>query len=144
MAIDVDGARRAVERFLDDELLIWRDSGGRSDDLLDESTGVLVARMPDATLIWSGRGVVMPVGRASVLTPPVDGAAVVTPSRTDYQVVIPVTAPPLKPDDVVKVAGSARAAGPRDPQLIGRRFRVADATVGTFTVVRVVRLQVID
>ncbi|MFF2652663.1 hypothetical protein [Streptomyces sp. NPDC058045] len=42
MAFDVDGARRVVARVLDDKLEVWRDSAGRTDDVLHENTGRLV------------------------------------------------------------------------------------------------------
>lgn len=143
MAFDVEGARRVVGRVLDDELEVWRDSAGRMDDALDDDTGRLVAPVPNERLVWAGGGAVMPLGRPAI-TQPVGGSAVVEPPTTDYQVVLPVGAPVLRRDDVVRVAGSRRPGGLRDPKLMGRRFRVSDEAVGTYTVVRVVRVQVID
>ncbi|MEU7640945.1 DUF6093 family protein [Streptomyces sp. NPDC039016] len=143
MAIDVDGARRVVGRILDDKLEVWRDSGGRADDVLDETTGRLVPPAPDELLVWDGLGAVMPLGRPAI-TKPVDGAVSIEPPPTDYQAVLPVGVPVLRPDDVIRVAGSVRPGGPRDPQLVGRRFRVSDEALGTFSVVRIVRVQVIN
>ncbi|MFB7500404.1 DUF6093 family protein [Streptomyces sp. NPDC056161] len=139
----MDGARRVVSRVLDDRLEVWRDSAGRTGDVLDETTGRLVPRASDAELVWGGLGAVMPFGRPAI-TQPVGGSAVVEPPITDYQAVLPVDAPVLRRDDVIRVAGSARPTGPRDPQLVGRRFRVSDEAVGTYSVVRIVRIQVID
>ena len=143
MAFDVDGARRVVDRILDDKLEVWRDSAGRTDDVLDETTGRLVPPAPDQDLVWAGLGAVMPLGRPAV-TKPVGGLVAVEPPTTDYQAVLPVDAPALRRDDVVRVAGSVRPGGPRDPQLVGRRFRFSDETVGTYSVVRIARVQVID
>ncbi|MFH8983458.1 DUF6093 family protein [Streptomyces varsoviensis] len=143
MALDLDGARRVVERVLDDKLEAWRDSAGRTDDVLDEATGALVAPVPDEVLLWDGLGALLPLGRPAI-TKPLDGAVAQTPPTTDYQAVLPVRAPELRPDDVIRVAGSLRRGDPRDPQLVGRRFRVSDAAVGTYSVVRIVRVQVID
>ncbi|MER6086832.1 DUF6093 family protein [Streptomyces bluensis] len=143
MAFDVEGARRVVGRILDDKLEAWRDGVGRSDDVLDEATGQLVSLMPDEVLIWDGLGAVIPLGRPAI-TRPLSGAVAVEPPTTDYQVVLPVEAPELRPDDVIRVAGSMRPGGPRDPQLVGRRFRVSDEIVGTYSVVRIARVQVID
>lgn len=143
MAFDVEGARRVVGRILDDKLEVWRDSAGQSDDVLDEMTGRLVSPAPDEVLVWDGLGAVMSLGRPA-LTTPIDGEMVRTPATTDYQAVLPVEAPVLRADDVVRVAGSVRPGGPRDPQLVGRRFRVASESVGTYSVVRIVRVQVID
>ncbi|AJC58591.1 hypothetical protein GZL_06018 [Streptomyces sp. 769] len=139
----MEGARRVVGRILDDKLEVWRDSGGHADDLLDETTGALVRPTPDEVLVWDGLGAVMSLGRPAI-TKPVDGAVSVEPPTTDYQAVLPVGAPVLRPDDVIRVAGSVRPGGPRDPQLVGRRFRVSDESVGTFSVVRIVRVQVIN
>ncbi|MEV4907066.1 DUF6093 family protein [Streptomyces albidoflavus] len=143
MAFDVDGARRVVARILDDKLEVWRDGAGRTDDVLDETTGRLVPPPPDEELVWNGLGAVMPFGRPAI-TRPVGGSVAVEPPTTDYQAVLPVDAPALRRDDVVRVAGSVRPGGPRDPQLIGRRFRYSDEAVGTYSVVRIVRVQVID
>ncbi|MFF4051938.1 DUF6093 family protein [Streptomyces chartreusis] len=143
MAFDVEGARRVVGRILDDKLEVWRDGAARLDDVLDESTGQLIPPAPDALLVWDGLGAVMPWGRPAI-TKPVGGAAIREPPTTDYQAVLPVQGPQLRPDDVVRVAGSVRPGGPRDPQLVGRGFRVSDGHVGTYSVVRIVRVQVMD
>jgi hypothetical protein len=42
-------------------------------------------------------------------------------------------------DDVLSVSRSVR-----DPLLVGRRFRVADVGVGTYAVVRVLRLDPVE
>ncbi|AIA03450.1 DUF6093 family protein [Streptomyces noursei] len=143
MAIDVEGARRVVCRLMDDKVEVWRDSGGRADDVLDESTGELVPPAPDEELVWDGLGAVLPLGLPAI-TKPLDGAFAQEPPSTDYQALLPVQAPELRPDHVLRVAGSVRPGGPRDPQLVGRRFRVSDKIVGTYTVVRITRVQVID
>jgi hypothetical protein len=142
VAFDVEGARRVVGRILDDKLEVWRDGAGRTDDVLDERTGRLVPPRPDEELIWDGLGAVMPFDRPAI-TQPVGGSVTVEPPTTDYQAVLPIEAPALRRDDVIRVAGSVRPKGPRDPQLIGRRFRVSDEAVGTYSVVRIVRVQVI-
>ncbi|MGW3031187.1 DUF6093 family protein [Streptomyces sp. NPDC001178] len=143
MAFDVEGVRRVVGRILDDKLEVWRDSAGRTDDVLDETTGRLVSPIPDEELVWDGLGAVMPYGRPAI-TQPVAGSVTVDPPTTDYQAILPVDAPELRRDDVIRVAGSACPKGPRDPQLVGRRFRVSDDAIGTYSVVRIVRVQVTD
>lgn len=143
MAFDVDGARRVVDRIMDDQVEVWRDSAGRTDDVLDETTGRLVRPSPDEGLVWDGLGAVMPISRPAI-TRPVSGSVAIEPPTTDYQAVLPVDAPALRRDDVIRVAGSVRPGGPRDPELVGRRFRVSDVAVGTYSVVRIVRVQVID
>lgn len=143
MGFDVEGVRRVVSRIAEDKLEVWRDSAGHADDVLDEATGKLVPPSPDVVLVWHGLGAIMSLGLPA-LTKPLDGATVRELPSTDYQAVLPVEAPEVRPDDLVRVAGSVRPGGPRDPQLVGRRFRVSDANVGSYTVVRIVRVQVID
>jgi hypothetical protein len=143
VAFDVEGARRVVGRILDDKLEVWRDSAGRLDDVLDEESGRLVRPRPDEVLVWKGLGALMPFGRPA-LTRPLGTALAPELPTTDYQAVLPVNTPELRADDVVRVVGSVRPGGLRDPQLLGRRFRVSDELLGTYTVVRIVRVQVVD
>ncbi|WP_399102454.1 DUF6093 family protein [Streptomyces sp. 11x1] len=117
-AFDVDGVRRVVSRMLDDKLEVWRDSAGHADDVLDETNGKVIPRTPDEVLIWDGLGAVMPLGYPAI-TKPIDGVVINEPPTTDYQAVLPVETPELKPDAVVRIAGSIRPGGPRDPQLFG-------------------------
>lgn len=84
----------------------------------------------------------MPYSRLAI-TQPVGGSVAVQPPATDYQAALPVEAPELRRDDVIRVAGSVRPGGSRDPLLVGRRFRVSDEAVGTCSVVRSVRVQMV-
>lgn len=142
MAFELSGVRRVVEGMLDDRLQIWRDAEGRSDDVLDETTGELKPAAPDSALIWEGAGAVTPLGRpmmAASLDDRIDPPTV----ATAYQALLPLAAPQIRLDDTVVVVGSIRAAGPRDPYLVGRRFRATEALTGTFAVVRVVRVELL-
>ncbi|MFD3926527.1 DUF6093 family protein [Streptomyces sp. NPDC058614] len=138
MALDLSGVRRVVEGMLDDQLEVWRDPAGRTDDVLDENTGELKSAEADGALVWAGPGAIVPLGQPAI-TAPMDGSVAALPAATAYQALLPLDAPQTRDDDVIAVRGSTR-----DAQLVGRRFRVADANVGTFAVVRVVRLQVVD
>ncbi|MEU3046220.1 DUF6093 family protein [Streptomyces sp. NPDC006984] len=135
MALDLSGVRRIVEGLLDDELRLWRDADGRTDDVLDETTGELEPSGADGDVVWEGHGAVLPVGQPALLVP-LDGSVARVPTSTAYQAMLPVTAPRANSGDLLTVISSSR-----DPQLVGRRFRVGDAIVGTFAVVRFVRLQ---
>lgn len=141
MALDLTGVQRVVEGILDDQILITRDAGGRGDDVLDPNTGELHPQPP--ITLWTGAGAVVQLGQLA-LTTPVDGAVALLPPTTVYQAMLPLAAPALLPDDGLTVTGSTRPGGPRDPLIIGRRFRVADSSTGTFAVVRLVRLRVIS
>ncbi|MDH2389391.1 DUF6093 family protein [Streptomyces sp. HNM0663] len=137
MALDLSGVRRVVEGLLDDEVQLWRDSDGASGDELDEQTGALKPEDGVAVLLWEGSGAIVRPGQLSPV-PPLDGAPAALPGSTAYQALLPLSAPPMMPGDVLSVSRSAR-----DELLVGRRFRVAEVAVGTFAVVRVVRLEVI-
>lgn len=76
-----------------------------------------------------------PVGSLA-LTKPLDGAQAAQPSGSQYQAVLPIGAAEVQQDDVLRVAGSVR-----DRQLVGRGFRISDAAVGSYSVVRIVRLE---
>ena len=138
MALDLSGVRRVVERLLDDQLQLWRDADGSSGDDLDEETGELRPGGQAAVPLWEGPGAIVRPGQLSPL-PPVDGVVASLPAATAYQALLPLSAPLVMIDDVLSVSRSAR-----DEQLVGRRFRVAEVAVGTYAVVRVVRLEVIS
>ncbi|MGW1878430.1 DUF6093 family protein [Streptomyces sp. NPDC001975] len=137
MALDLSGVRRVVERLLDDELRLWRDTDGDSDTALDEETGELRPAGEVSMPLWEGSGAIVRPGQLSVV-PPLDGAVAELPAPTAYQALLPLSAPQVTVDDVLSVSRSVR-----DEQLVGRRFRVAEVAVGTYAVVRVVRLEVI-
>ncbi|MFI5688603.1 DUF6093 family protein [Streptomyces sp. NPDC051636] len=130
--------RRVVERMLDDELRLWRDPDGGADDVLNETTGLLEPPDGAGEVVWEGRGAVVPMGQPALLVP-LDGSIAQMPTTTAYQAMLPIAAPCASPGDLLTVISSSR-----DPQLVGRRFRVGDTAVGTFAVVRLVRLQVLS
>ncbi|MGW2886408.1 DUF6093 family protein [Streptomyces griseoruber] len=137
MALDLSGVRRVVEGLLDDELQLWREADGESNDELDEETGELRPATQASVPLWEGPGAVTRPGPLSI-TPPLDGAVASLPATTAYQALLPLSAPQVMIDDVLSVSRSVR-----DEQLVGRRFRVAEVAVGTYAVVRVVRMEVI-
>lgn len=137
MALDLSGVRRVVERLLDDQLELWRDVDGASGDVLDEGTGELKPGGSAPALLWAGAGAIVRPGSLGVI-PALDSLAAAGPASTAYQALLPLAAPSAAVDDVLVVSRTAR-----DPQLTGRRFRVADVGLGTYTVVRVMRLELL-
>ncbi|MGC9539985.1 DUF6093 family protein [Streptomyces sp. UG1] len=127
-----------MEKLLDDELRLWRHVDGTSGKKLDEVTGELKPGDGTAAPLWEGPGAVVRTGQLSFV-PPLDGAVAALPTPTAYQALLPLTAPPAAVDDVLSVSRSVR-----DPQLVGRWFRVADVGVGTYSVVRVLRLDLAE
>lgn len=136
MALDLSGVRRVVERLLDDRLELWRDVDGASGDVLDEGTGEL---RPGGSVpvLWAGVGAIVRPGSLGVM-PALDSLAAAGPASTAYQALLPLAAPSAAVDDVLVVSRTVR-----DPQLTGRRFRVAEVGLGTYTVVRVMRLELL-
>ncbi|MEV0735440.1 DUF6093 family protein [Streptomyces sp. NPDC050549] len=135
MALDLSGMRRIVEKLLDDELQLWRERAGVTGDELDEVTGQLEPSGAAPVLLWEGSGAIVRSGQLSVV-PSLDAVVAAQSASTAYQGLLPLTAPSAAVDDVLSVARSVR-----DPQLVGRRFRVTDIGVGTYVVVRFLRLE---
>jgi hypothetical protein len=101
-------------------------------------TGALGPGGRASVLLWEGPGALVRPGQLSAV-PPLDGAVALSPAPTAYQALLPLSAPQAMVDDVLSVSRSVR-----DEQLVGRRFRVAEVAVGTYAVVRVVRMEVIS
>jgi hypothetical protein len=137
MVLDLSGVRRVVEKLLDDELQLWRDRDGGSGDELDDATGELRPG-GQAELLWQGAGAILRPEQLP-LGAPLSSSIAPVPEATAYQALLPMSAPPLRADDLLRVARSVR-----DDQLVGHRFRVGEVAVGTYAVVRVVRLQPLD
>jgi hypothetical protein len=137
VALELDGVRRVVERLLDDSLEVWRDADGAADDVLDEETGELRPGAGAADLVWAGHGAVVLPGQLA-FAPPADSSVAWVVAPTVYRALLPLDSPAVKADDTVKVVQSVR-----DPQLACRRFRVAEVAVGSYAVVRMLRLEVI-
>ncbi len=128
MVVGLDAVRSVVERILDDRVQVWREVARQGDRGAPDGVAAgqpLEPPVPGAALVWCGLGAVL-------------GSADPTAS---HQAVLPVGAALVRVGDILVVSGSARPAGPRDPDLIGRLFRVADANVGIDPVVRVVLLE---
>ncbi|MFJ2829047.1 DUF6093 family protein [Streptomyces sp. NPDC087263] len=89
-------------------------------------------------LIWQGAGAVVLPGGPPIASPPLDGAVAQLPSDAVYQGMLPLRMPAVRVDDHLTVVKSAR-----DAQLDGCRFRVTGVASGSFTVVRIVRLQLL-
>ncbi|WP_328773860.1 DUF6093 family protein [Streptomyces sp. NBC_00286] len=127
MALDLSGVRRIVERLLDDEVRLWRDTDGASGDELDEKTGELRTGGHAAGPLWKGPAAIVLPGQLS-FAPPLDGVVASSPVSTAYQALLPLSAPSVRVDDVLSVSRSGR-----DAQLVGRRFRVAGVAVGAYS-----------
>jgi len=137
VALDLSGVQRVVEGLLADTVELWRDVRGEADDVLDEVSGALSPR-ERTELIWQGAGAVALPGGLPIASPPLDGAVAQLPSYAVYQGMLPLSTPRVRVDDHLTVVESAR-----DAQLNGCCFRVTGVASGSFTVVRIVRLQLL-
>lgn len=70
VALDLSGVRRVVEGLLDDELQLWRDADGASDDVLDEESGALKPGGAAPVLLWTGAGAIVRPGQLTLTTVP--------------------------------------------------------------------------
>ncbi|MFD3532209.1 DUF6093 family protein [Streptomyces sp. NPDC058661] len=85
-----------------------------------------------------GRGAIVWPGQLLPL-PPLDAVVAPCPAPTAYQALLPLSVPAVLADDELNVTRSVR-----DEQLFGRRFWGTEVAVGTYAVVRVVRLEMIE
>lgn len=92
---------------------------------LDDTTGTYVAAPP--TVLWTGPCRVQPRSR-SVASDVEAGGEMVT--LADYQVTVPVSAPAVGVDDLVRVLTSV------DPQLADKTLRITDVATGDYQLER--------
>jgi hypothetical protein len=114
--LNLEPARKRVERLLVDQVRLMRDRPDIYDDMLNEETGELVPSVADRSTLWTGP--------AAVLADREDGT---------FRVLVPMGAPLLEVGDFVEVVASQR-----DPHMVHRIVRVRrDPRGGTFGVIRV-------
>ncbi len=129
---DLSSARAAVEALMDDTCLITRDVEQFSDDVLDPVTGVLVPPAPDTINIYSGRCKVSPEG----VQPSERREGGVDVYARTYRGAIPWGSPMPQVGDLMSITSSYR-----DPELVGKVFRVKSVAVSTFLVSRRLELE---
>jgi hypothetical protein len=117
-----------------DACRIVRDRPGTSDDTFDPETGDLVPPSSDDSTVYDGK---------CLLTELQAGDQVVERGGRDqyrrrYQLSIPIDAPAVEPGDVVAVTKSA------DPQLLDRRLRVIQPSLGSVLVRRRIECELFD
>lgn len=135
--LDLSAAVQAVERLMSDTVVVTRDAQGPGDDVLDESTGLLVRPDGDSTVVYTGPWLVTPTAGA----PAIVGALATTVPETTatYRALLPLTAPELQPGDVLTATSVLR-----DPQLVGRRFQVrTEPELSSLPVARIVGLDLL-
>ena len=113
---------------MSDRCTIRRDDQQEFDDVLDEATGTLTPPDNDSRYVYQGRCLVKPTGRGRGHLTDVGGEQV---SERLHDLLIPLDARQIKPNDVVTIDASQR-----DAQLVGREFVITDVIEATFAVAR--------
>lgn len=136
MSLDLDPVRAMLEADFMDDLLRLSDTAGP--DVLDPDTLVLTPQV--GATVWEQPGLVVPAGGRTEV-PAVAEQNLPVPPEADYVAVVPLAAPMAAPQQVITVYGS-RLPAPRDPAIVGRRFRVVNVpNVSTFAVARIIWLE---
>lgn len=127
-------AKRAVEKLMDDTCTITVDEHGVLDGTVDQDTGRLVKRDPHPGLIYDGPCKVRSEGLVSGTHGAPEGGSTINPRI--YTGAIPLdidgVLTPEIPVGAVLVVTSSR----RDPELVGKEFRVGETRYGTMVVSR--------
>jgi hypothetical protein len=125
---DLSAARDAVTALMIDGFRVVRDSQGSGDDSFDYATGVYGMPVGDSGTVYLGKGKISQAGT--------QGAGVtrgdLTTEATDYVFSVPLDGgyePRI--GDVVVCTESVR-----DPNLVGKLWRVTDPLYSTFAVSR--------
>lgn len=123
---DLTYATRRVEALMDDTCLIER-VDETAEPVVNDVTGELSAGIPDQ--IYGGTCMFRPLVMGSDRQTPEGGGV---NSITRYRLSTPLTAPVLKPGDIITITFCRR-----DPTAVGMRLRVTEATYRTMAVSRV-------
>lgn len=137
MSLDLDPIRQMLEADYMDDLVRLSEPPG--DDVLDADTLELVPA-GDGPQVWASPGMVVPIQNRRDI-PSLADQDLPVPASVDYLAIVPVGLPLAEPEQVLTVYGS-RLPEPRDPHIIGKRFRVERVPqVGTFAVCRTIWLE---
>lgn len=127
MPINLDAARRALERLMDDQVTITRDPQQTDDDTFDQATGQYTPPVGDVTTVYTGKALVS--GRANVGTQ--GNRAGGSFQVVDYTLQIPIAAPALRAGDWVQVTSSLR-----DSTQVNKKFQIVAPIGGTLVFTR--------
>ena len=121
--LDLSAAQEVIEDLLRDAGIVWRDPQGSDDDVLDEETGIWAPPDGDLDKIYEGP---LKVGHTSEEGDPKD------------LVSLPLSSPTILKGDWVQITGAYR-----DPELVGKWFRVQDVQWSTYAVSRKLEVQTV-
>ncbi len=127
MALDLSPGRRALERLMEDTCLITLDASGTSDDAFDQTTGLHTPPPGDVRTVYDGKCLLTSQGNVGREGNRGGGSFQVT----GYTLQIPLSAPALPVGAAVQLTASRR-----DPNLVGRRFRIDRTTYSTTAITR--------
>lgn len=131
---DLTAARVAVEKLLDDECLIRRDSDHNQDATLNETTYELEHPDPRTVDVYEGACMITPMDSslAAALADDSDD----TVSR--YELKVPIDAPALQDGDEVTILSARRDSG-----LVGKTFYVRKVLYSSMAVWRKVQVELV-
>ena len=129
---DIAAGRSVAEEAMADRCRILRDQAGHLDDVLNRTTGKLERPAGDETTVYEGK--CGPTRETAVDARRAEGGR--TAHYRAWRTRIPMDAPmPREGDRVVVLVCRG------DANLIGRRFKVVDVTMGTVGVTRILGLE---
>jgi hypothetical protein len=118
-------ARNFIKGFMKDTCVITRDPEQQFDEVLNQTTGLLTAPVPDEQTIYEGQCSVRRTNDSfqEIAGQPVD-------LRT-YKILLPVEVIDVRLDDILVVTDS-----PEDPSLLDVELRIMGVAKGTHAVYR--------
>lgn len=125
MPLNLDPIKNFVEGEMVDTILVERPGEGYRDGTMNDLTGVVTE--PDPTIIYNDVGLILPVTADPSDEPEGSGEA----SYTRFTLMLPLTCPELKINDIVTLTNCVRDAANNDTV-----FYVEGVDHSTFAVVR--------
>lgn len=129
--INLKPIKKFVEQQMTDQILIYEDPEGTTDDVFDPVTGQYTPVNPDDTPLYRGMGFVVPLN----VFPSQDLEGGATTLSTDFEVHIPLETEPIPADATVVVTASMRNAN-----LVNVLFTVRSSQDNSFSVDQTLRV----
>lgn len=136
MALNLDGARRSVDKLFLDRCVIVRDPEGARDDVYDEATMQMVPATDDSKRVYSGKCVFTTKDLQSNEAKEYAGQEA---TDATYRIALPWNVPDMAIGDVITCTASKY-----DKTLQGRKFRVTAVTRTSFLVRRQATVQMLE
>lgn len=136
MALNLDGARRSVNKLFLDKCVIVRDPEGAQDDVYDEATMQMVPVTDDSKRIYTGKCAITPMDLQTDRAKEYAGQEA---ADNSYRLSLPWNVPNVAIGDVITCTASKN-----DRTLQGRKFRVAAVRRTSYLVWRQATVQMLE